>query len=1176
MNKKIKKILKWGLLSSSAIATVLAFSLTAKNNEPNIKAENKNNVLTINGKKVEKKRFDFKDTMFISKNQSKIFKNKSELENYINKNLKMVQVNSLITKEEIKKLEENNVGFLTSNELQNFDFSNSELKNIKVYMGQNNSVHLSETDAKKSYFNLQEFIKIGNFVASSKEDLYNYLMLMGNKKENNDPTIIEKFLEACEKELNKNEAYTAYIKTPNNSLTSINLDWLKNNPNRKEINETLKEIIEKYQQKMVLYWDQTQNKYIVKYLDEYLSNYDKKEELIKNSYTKLYSTKGRNKFIVDNSKEDKYDLFGSYTLSSGNNYIYEITDKNNWTKIESANKNDFYKNIKTQNAADMISNLFNYLMTIEITEDKNISAEMKNEKLRKINPLTDIFDNKENINPFKSSLTKYKIERDGIKGNLYEYLFDVYKRLYQGKKSNFLSNLYVLYVNGISSLIQVNATQKDIIIYKEHFKRIFKEISETVASLLPDVFEHDGIKSNNFSDEKFKKVNLFKEWNIFDGDFDLSTDIYRLVNGVVENKVAFNSLGVLLSAILNSQKLIGKAEFTGINDLMIKKDISEKELEYYKTIFDYYSFTAKNSPFKFNDFKIEENLQDPFIANHKSIKSIKLLFKFANESAGRIEQYCDVLLKNARNKLLEPESDIWNLTNSFFKSQNEIGKNEKEKFLNFCIENGNKFTKKQARMVKRLKKTYKAFSIVDKTVKNVSRIFNTVETFIRDCVKNPDWINSTRGALSCAKDFANLILDFIPIPQAFLAKMIINISMDLILEFIGKHNYFDYEYSIEKGETTGKYIWNGGESILRLWGFWETEENTIKDAKLLRPIKYLDAQIKDEYYFNGLRYSELETEKLREDIINYYKNDDINSIEFKNAIVFNTWQTDKNEIENKINNKLEKGKKIFDKSNLQNISDNKIWFNVEEKIKNLQNYNFDFEDNWIGKLYLTKKGESLTIPKTTDLDFKDSLWKLIENLEIHYYSNLPVLRYDYKNSTFYPVDQFKDNKTKTFKSNILNELNKNDHLKLFIENNKLNELNNSSLLLYSKPFTVKNNFLFWEDNLDLIKLFYNNFNVKSKNVSYIEYLRKDNYERMEMLNKKYLYEFKNNENKYYFINADKARQYIINTFFNVSNYRYTVKSKEFYYFENSAFDSIEDIKKYLISIEKEEKNEIKK
>lgn len=1159
MNKRNKKILKWTLLGGLATTTLITLPIIWSFPKEN-KISNKNNKIDLSNKNIRKKTYDFEETMFVSKNQSLLFKNRTELESYVNKRISEIEVNNFADDIKLNKMNSDSVGFLTDSELENFDFTNSKLENITIYKGKDNIPYETEEEAKRSYFNLQEFIKVGNFIAPSKEDLYNYLMLKENESKNG-KKIIDIFLESCQEMLNNQATSVSFLKTPEKALTSIIVEQLKKEKDKDKAKEILKEFIENNQQKMVAYFDSDAKKYKVKTIDQYLNDNKTLDNIIKNSYVKLYSTRGQNKFIVDNSKEDKFDLFGSYTLSSSSNYIYEITNKDNWSKSESPTGDLLRRNIKTQHASNIVSNLFSYILSVEISSNDKLTDEQKKEEQEKINPLIETYDNKGLKNPFKETMKKYTVDKEELRGDLYTYLVDVYQRLNKGKKSNFLLNMYVLYVSGLSNLMELKATQDHIIIYKEHFRRIFNEISKTFATFLPDVFEHKGLKTKNFSNINTKKVNLYEKWNIFDGDFDLSTDIFKLVNPIVENKLAFNSLNVLLSAIMNSQELYSKAEFNETTDLIEKNNINEEERNYYKRIFNYYSFKSVDSYFKFQNLKIQKN-NNNFCPNNNLVKSLNALAKFSENTCKNLEKiYLGFKESKWESTGIKDGKLIVDIKNLYNKQKNCSNAND---FINFFIdfdlthEKLNKHKKNEFIQITRPK--VKKIRSVSSLITITSSLKNIVATSI----EGGNSIDLARNIVSSIRDITNALLDLWVTPESMLIKMVFDLTINVILEFIGTNINFNYEYTVEKGEGLEKYIWNGGQSVSRLWGLWVEESSTIKDAKFIRPIKYLNAQEKDEYYFNGSKYSEIEIDKLKKDIINYYKHNNLSLLISQNIIAFNTWTKNTEDIENIINESVGKEKKLTS-SELSKITKNKAWIDVDEIVNHWAQKEFDFnnDEDWVGKLYYVNKGDSIWIPSKTDTDFTKSLLKLIDKFKNNYYSSIPILKKD-NNYVSYPIDQLeKDNKeiyNKTFLDKIINS----ENADLLFSDKEINELTKFNILFYAEEFKVKNNLTFWKENEDLINKFYTSFNVKSKKVSYLSYLMKKKYDDMKKIEKKYLYKFVNNGREYYFLNKDKARQYIINSFLQIKSNKYLLKSKTYYYYDNKEFQSILELNKYII------------
>lgn len=198
---KRKKLWKW--LSLSAVSTSFSMFLMASScHKGDIKIEEKDiktlndleNYIKQNSKEEIVKLPDYK---YVSDDGKYNFANRVELEEYIDKTLKEMRVNSFLTNEEFNEAMKNIVGFLSEQELKEFDLNKITPVNSKIYLGKNGSIHTSEEKAKESYFNFKDYIKIGNLYASSREELYNYLIVNARNHIPGDPskTVLEYFLE---------------------------------------------------------------------------------------------------------------------------------------------------------------------------------------------------------------------------------------------------------------------------------------------------------------------------------------------------------------------------------------------------------------------------------------------------------------------------------------------------------------------------------------------------------------------------------------------------------------------------------------------------------------------------------------------------------------------------------------------------------------------------------------------------------------------------------------------------------------------------------------------------------------------------------------------------------------------------------------------------------------------
>lgn len=423
----------------------------------------------------------------------------------------------------------------------------------------------------------------------------------------------------------------------------------------------------------------------------------------------------------------------------------------------------------------------------------------------------------------------------------------------------------------------------------------------------------------------------------------------------------------------------------------------------------------------------------------------------------------------------------------------------------------------------------------------------------------------------------NVILKIAAVTPGFaLMGGIANIALEIIIQGIGKTEYFDYEFLADTGENGAEsYLWDGGEQINRFWGLSVQNKVSIKDAILIEPIKYLDAQEKTQYYFNGKYYNELDLEEMKKDIVHYYHEEPEKIIPLidPNAQLFDGWNLNQDDLEKIKADYVEKGDqkaKEFLLNNYawieeKNTTDEVIQIVKKDYEKALNDANF--KSRFTRKVYINIVDPDTTIdfPKSTDsIDEKLAKIKpIVENLDVSYYSEIPNLVKDPTTNRWLPVDQIANNNQKLFDGTIFDEerdINSVWNAQPFSELTDPNKI-----LFYSNKFTEpKLNTDWWEKNKDLIAEFNSKFSVLSKTVSKISYLERDKYEDMNTLTQRTIFEFNHDFKKYYFINLNYAKNYIINKVLAVKPIQIEV-SQKMINFDGQNFLTIQEAIDYYIS-----------
>lgn len=146
------------------------------------------------------------------------------------------------------------------------------------------------------------------------------------------------------------------------------------------------------------------------------------------------------------------------------------------------------------------------------------------------------------------------------------------------------------------SLIDAKANVKDINVFKNHFKSLFKRMAEILSGLLPDIFTCQDPDAEKIGKLNFQTIDLYAIWSeIFEPNFDLNTDIEFLSAKILDNKLVSNSLSVINKAVVNTRRTFSIAEFS--KGVLLEKDDDQSHMKYYQELYDVYSLKG-NSPFK--------------------------------------------------------------------------------------------------------------------------------------------------------------------------------------------------------------------------------------------------------------------------------------------------------------------------------------------------------------------------------------------------------------------------------------------------------------------------------------------------------------------------------------------------------------------------------------------------
>ncbi|RMX36224.1 hypothetical protein [Mycoplasmopsis fermentans] len=1121
MNKK----LKINLLSISTIMMGASFVVASSCGS---KEQEQEKVLSDN-EYVEKHSItrdtNIKETRYISQNVNKVFDNHIQLENFVKNNIKSVDLKFLKNSKKFDDINKNNPQFMSNEELSYFDFSKSTSnEKMPIFLGRNGKVFTSLEKARDSYFNINQVYKLGNIYANSKEELYNFIL---NKSVNNKDFLIE-VLNEIKSKLNfnsPNATITEFFKSPSGQITSFKKEDLKDADKKSRIEDYIKNVAKKY----VIYYDEENNPHL-KAVEDYIFDRISNSEFIKSKITRINSNKGYNKYYVDNSKDDEFTLYGPRILETPFENIEEITDTTKWSSTNNHSKEEIFNWLKIQKMNSIVTSLFKIVYFNE-----NIK---KNVEITPFTPIT-INVEKDHLNNFKKCTKNFCFEGT----NLYDYLYNKYDLLAKGKESNFLSSFYILYVAGLNKIIEYKANQKVVDEYKTYFKMIINDISKIFASLLPKYFIHEGISESENSDNQ---VNISKIWDITNGEFDLNSDSNILIAKLLKYKIACNFLDVIASGIFNAVYRFSSEDYDPESLIFPEYAIYDN----YEHYFEIYSlkrfkkpvFSKNYDKFTKQSYDTNNSLQEWFL--EKLMSTVKNNFDNVNELVK------DILLNN--EDLLNKDKSFWLL--NYYNNE----KLQNENLFTFICRKFITIHQKYEQMKKDLlpveKKSFAkyllyAFIEIDNIVKKGSW-----SSKVNLLVETTKYIHSIIDAKAAALEIA---LNVVGGPVSAFGGLLSNFYVKFYKALFGEFSQFNYKYVVNAGDKGNvDYIWNGGLRYVGLF-HWINVESGIQHAKILPPVKIMDGYTESFYYFNGKKYNFVDIDLLKRDVVNYY-------LKGNNKIINNLLEKDEAEKNIKIiyswDKQLEQKISFNDYNNPKFLRKYNSWakndgFNIIEA-------NFgEHEDSWFSSLVNYKNGTPFSLAKETD-DIKDilnSIKQAIDILNPIYYSKKPIETEDGYTDKLFPIDQFDPTKKAFEDKKILANIYNEDPLK--------------NCFLYSEigNFNIQSDLL--KNNRNKFIPFLNSLNIRTKEVSNISFFNNSNYQDMELLQTKTLYYFDYKNNKYFFTNLDKARNYFINVIINPKMELYNLTKRTKIIFMNKEFCTLNEAVSWYKKNNKRGKNE---
>ncbi|ADE19880.1 hypothetical protein [Mycoplasma crocodyli] len=1169
----MKKILSIASLVMIATPFFLTSCVNEKKNVDNNKYSINGNVLKgekelidfLNENVKPELKDEFQEIYYIDK-EKKYFSNMNSLKKYISSYIGEESFNFNNKQKVLDKIHKNN-NLITDeiiNESINFG------SNVSVFRGKNNVAYTNMYDAKMSYFNINKVYKFADKTFEFEEDLIKYIkndfaieMNTKNLSDVQKNEFIKKYFKA--------KKYTSVYKLPSRYILdltpSIKVVDSTTNQEHSEISEAeLKSIKEILKNESIPYILSKNNNKIINLLDHVNESEFVNSKLFKLLTLNIKSNQNRKTITVDTDKNEPYSLFGRYHLETSSNQVFSISDPKNWTK-SNKNTNLVQKNISTKRniVNKFISNLIYSVNIFDYEKANNKDPELvkkydkndlKSESIFKIFSLS-----KETENLKKNLKNIIVNKQDNL--TLWDKVQEIVKININGKRGNILNQIFSSYLSIVTNLGEQEVDIKTVLSFKVFYNKLFKLIDNNLRDCITDEF---------YIDEKGEKMNLFKILGLDSFNIPNNINFDSLVDTFANSNTLVNAMSVITHAQNNSiisngiidynkEMLYDKDDKKNYNSLYDKYSLNSKKIE---------SLTTTNSNseiiFKFNHSSDSNYLN---AHQHNLIQTIKEfntnLSKYTVENLRILKKIGGTATSLAKTNNI----NLYNLAFERMIKSNNISEQTKKELESAKIPTTTKidrliefYTKEenQAYIKKNLTNEEYFVSLatnkldisqqIDKyqKIEIMNRKFATIANSIDFTVSiytslfelYNDVYNQGKNSLNVLKTVFNGILSFAPqTPYTMMFAFGLNMIFDITSQFIGTKYQTDYIFSDTGANEV--YVWDGGLSETKFWGFVNNEIKTVKDAKILKPVEISPGISNSYYLFNGKKYSDTSNKKLYHDFLKYITSyPETAKILFDDSLLVYSL-VNSNDLQSDIEN-----------SHYTLISDNIDKMTYSDILKYLEPY-------LIKNYYIVN--DVPIYSNVSDEKYFEKLANAFGNSKFNptFIVQIPEL-FNKK-----PIDQ-KDDKIlsmdeiySTFdeiKKNIVSNFNPNRDKYISIDRNIVaSNISNFELLINSD-----------QEAIEILKqTFFSSFHVDHKRVEKIIFLKNNKYSDLSSSEEIYLYWIYSDDLlKKYFLTYDDAFNTLMNgkNFLNVEKRKIVDSKTNFYEFDEQTFISFDDLVKY--------------
>lgn len=881
------------------------------------KKEDRNNEVFYLGDKIFNSRYEWEKeirklvreaetydekTTYYSNTQNKSFSDVNNLKKFLANNITTLN-GSFYESNYDKFLKETNVdGSLSMQQLNQIDFNGVDT-NDYVYLGKNGIAYKSEDEAKNSYSNAYSFYKFKDQYYSSKQeikDMINKEILRINTNFTDDDERIN--------------ALTNYfdIKQPNQVFKAPNETLLAYSESNKKIDDKkLDEFIETNCKKYIV-----DNGEIIE-----ANTYTKNTEIgIKSGLPILYatSTQGKKKYVVDILNQDPCNLYGNYVHKSSGREIENITDRKKWVKKAT---NEFKQSRNDSQLRSLVSKFVSNLLATsnanfinDYCKKNNKSAEERKKLIEENVEQFSIFKYykfNDDFNKMKKQLEKVKINNnDGNDNNLFKKLESIINFVKNGRNGEFFNQLSITYISGIAHLMKYNASFEAVLAFKNYYRLLFQEINDCVKGVIGEELYRDDKR-------KGELLDLVEIYGIDNLTFDINNiDFNSFVNVFANNNKILNAISIITNAVTSVATTNSLIKYNA--NFLIRQTSSSTDHILYENLFNKYALRSNESPYIYDDNKGEYVINTNFVGDLKNINEHSMAqFNLARSSAihateglfrsiesifnnigGNVDRFIqskpqlynveyDTAFTLTKTSLLEyykkyessskTTIDKIKSINSF-NNANDLkilsseykklkSKNEFKRLITIrnktFVQYGNGTLK-----LEKIKTTAdKIAGVIDKA-KTLASIAADTFKIINIWTSKAENHNKVYETVDAAKSIIGSITKLLPPnPITLCVGAALNLIFEFALQFIGKRTTSDYVYT-DTGNTNDSYVWDGGITNSKFWGFQNIEERSINDAKIMTPIEIVPEFTDTYYYFNGKRYLTPNDKELKEDILN--------------------------------------------------------------------------------------------------------------------------------------------------------------------------------------------------------------------------------------------------------------------------------------------------------------------